>query len=227
MVFLPEGYCIDSTEVTRGQYQAWLDSNPFTDGQRSECAFNTDFAPDAHCMGQADPSADCPSHPVVCVDWCDANAYCQAVGKRLCGKIGGGAYPFYDLKNMGQSQWYQACISGGANNIYPYGNTYRASACNGRDYQESLHPGRFTTVPVASMPQCQSAILGYQGVFDLSGNVEELQDSCDAGGEYTGLDCETRGGYFFHADMFLDCSQSFSQPIQIGSSEIGFRCCFP
>ena len=28
MVKLPEGYCIDSTEVTRAQYAAWLATNP-------------------------------------------------------------------------------------------------------------------------------------------------------------------------------------------------------
>jgi hypothetical protein len=28
--------------------------------------------------------------PITNVDWCDAYAYCAGIGKRLCGKIGGG-----------------------------------------------------------------------------------------------------------------------------------------
>ncbi len=47
MVRLPEGYCIDSTEVTRAQYQAWLSSAPSTTGQVSHCGWNTSFTPDA------------------------------------------------------------------------------------------------------------------------------------------------------------------------------------
>jgi sulfatase modifying factor 1 len=46
MVRLPEGYCIDGTEVTRAQYQEWLNTSPSTAGQISDCAWNTTFIPD-------------------------------------------------------------------------------------------------------------------------------------------------------------------------------------
>jgi hypothetical protein len=50
----------------------------------------------------------------VCVDWCDAHAYCKPVGKRLCGKIGGGPNLYADYASASSSEWYRACSSGGS-----------------------------------------------------------------------------------------------------------------
>ena len=111
MVMLPEGYCIDSTEVTRAQYQTWLDTNPPTSGQGFDCDWNTSYAPDADCMNAAEVcSTGCDAHPQVCVDWCDAYAYCRAVGKRLCGKIGGGANGYDDSNDASLSQWFNSVL---------------------------------------------------------------------------------------------------------------------
>lgn len=59
MVALPAGYCIDSTEVTRGQYQAWLDSSPSLD-QNSTCAWKPSFESESDCM-EAAQYCDLPS----------------------------------------------------------------------------------------------------------------------------------------------------------------------
>jgi Sulfatase-modifying factor enzyme 1 len=109
------GYSIDSTEVTRSQYEAWLGTNPSTIGQVSACSWNTAFTPDANCMGGACQGAECVTHPQVCADWCDAYAYCKGVGKRLCGRIGGGPNSWDDYADASTSQWYSACTSGGQN----------------------------------------------------------------------------------------------------------------
>jgi len=110
MVRLPQGYCIDTTEVTRAHYSAWLATTPSTALQIAECSWNTSFAPNPSCMTTASVcQSNCSDHPQVCVDWCDAYSYCQAMGKRLCGKLGGGSNAFADYASASLSQWYSAC----------------------------------------------------------------------------------------------------------------------
>src|SRR5688572_27587004 len=77
-------FCIDSTEVTREQYGAFLSTLPVSTHPR--CAFNTSFVPTRRWP--ATPTTT--KHPVVGVDWCDAWQYCVSVGKKLCGAIAGG-----------------------------------------------------------------------------------------------------------------------------------------
>lgn len=217
LVTVTGGYAIDATEVTRGQYEAWLNGSPSTSGQPLYCSWNTSFT----------PSCDWPpgakgQYPVDCVDWCDAYAYCAAVGKRLCGKIGGGANAYSDFADATRDQWYNACSSGGQD-VYPYGDTYNAQACNGED------KGVGAAEAVGSLSTCQSLVSGYTGVYDLSGNMHEWEDSCSGSSGSTDL-CRLRGGAFtYQYDSTLRCDYD-----SIGghkrddhSAYIGFRCCAP
>src|ERR1700690_177806 len=134
MVALPMhlGYCIDSTEVTQGQYKAWLDSGPYVASQSGIClSTNNSFTPTTTWP----PTAATLNLPVVGVDWCDAFRYCAAAGKRLCGNIAGGSNGYNNYNDPTQSQWYAACTSNGAITAhgYPYSNTYSGSTCNGVD----------------------------------------------------------------------------------------------
>lgn len=165
MVEVPGGYCIDSTEVSRIQYADWLATDPSFADQPTFCSWNDDYDPNC-----AWPPGDDPDLPVVCVDWCDAHAYCKGVGKRLCGKIGGGANPYADYADTTKSEWFAACSRGGSK-TYTWGNAYNAEACNGGELSTDHVP-----VAVGSLSTCQS----YAGVYDLSGNVWEWVDSCDA-----------------------------------------------
>ena len=87
------GYGIDATETTRGQYAAWLATEPDVLQQPAYNAWNTTFEPgtDPSCVLNASPDS-----PIVCVDHGDAEAYCSGVGKRLCE----------------ESRWYDACVGG-------------------------------------------------------------------------------------------------------------------
>ncbi|MBI5535604.1 MAG: SUMF1/EgtB/PvdO family nonheme iron enzyme [Deltaproteobacteria bacterium] len=216
LVPIAGGYSIDATEVTRAQYAAWLGTNPTTGGQLPACSWKAGV--DAFKPRCVWPPATEGDHPVVCVDWCDADAYCKAVGKRLCGKIGGGSNGYDDYADATKSEWFNACSSNDVND-YPYGDTYDGQKCNGSDKSSS-------TVPVGSLTGCQSLIGGYAGVYDLSGNVFELEDSCTATtGQFDW--CRVRGGAVIYDAPFLRCDYSnvlaFNRTTY--AAWLGFRCC--
>jgi len=162
------------------------------------------------------------SHPVVCVDWCDAYAYCKGVGKRLCGSIGGGSNPYEDFADPTASQWYAACSSGGLFD-YPYGDTYDDQACNCGDM------GMGTSVAVESLPGCQSLLPDYDGVFDMSGNVWEWEDSCQVTDAGPTNSCRARGGSFYSTNTatLVTCGYANAYDRFIHFDRLGFRCCNP
>jgi formylglycine-generating enzyme required for sulfatase activity len=157
------------------------------------------------------------NHPMVCVDWCDAYAYCQAVGKRLCGRIGGGPVEFNAAVDPTQSQWHHACVSGTANYTRTYGDAYEPLSCNGEDYPAASG----STTEVGSLEMCQSAVPDYEGVFDLNGNVYEWEDSCYSGG------CRTRGGAYGSSGAYFSCDVFAYLRRDYVLEMTGFRCCSP
>ncbi len=202
-------FCIDRTEVTAGQYQRFIEALD---------AGATATLPPA-CAGKVafqatSPYPDAgPDLPVVSVDWCDAYAYCAWVGKRLCGKIGGGPTNADASAVESTDQWFAACSFSGAHQ-YPYGATYLPGACNGLDYDAGV------PLRVASLAQC---VGGYQGLFDMSGNVLEWVDSCQ--GPLATDPCRLRGGSFVDFDTRLRCDSDRSAGRATAYSYIGFRCC--
>jgi len=218
-VELPVGFRIDRTEVTRDQYQSWLARRPDLSAQPAACSWNTSFAPDATCLESFDNAVcegpDCQDHPQVCVDWCDARAYCEGVGKRLCGRIGGGSNAFDAYADPSASQWYAACSASGWKQ-FPFGQG--STACN------TIDLGLGTTTPVGSLPDCQPGMDGYQGVMDLGGNAWEWEDSCQS--DTNGDDfCHVRGGSFNSAEETLACADAHAYPRSMTSFYVGFRCC--
>lgn len=216
MVRLPEGFCIDKTEVTRAQYQAWLATSPEAPKQTAECSENDDFTPAC-----AWPPAGEANLPVVCVDWCDAKAFCEAAGKRLCGRIGGGAVSFEKYDDPAVSEWHAACTSGGKYE-YPYGATLDTKTCRGGDAEDYTTWGQ---VPVGSLAGCHSPDATYQDVLDLSGNAAEWENACDGDGSEAG--CHIRGGSFEHNEHGLRCAMArdLHWPRMRAVAAVGFRCC--
>jgi sulfatase modifying factor 1 len=152
------------------------------------------------------------------VDQCDALAYCSAVGKRLCGRIGGGS-DWFDPDDPTQSQWHHACTSGGVN-AFTYGNAPATGACN--DYL-SFGP---STVPVGSLPGCESPLGEYAGVFDLIGNVEEWEDNSSTDGGATDI-FQPRGLSFGMGAAMPACASDSYASRDEPADLRGFRCCVP
>jgi len=109
-------------------------------------------------------------------------------------------------------------------NDSPYGDTYSGNTCNGGD-----NAGIGRTVPVASMAGCQPPGGGYAGVYDLSGNVWEWEDSYNGN---TGPNdyCRFRGGGFDDhygvVDYNLRCDNAYYLDRDYNLfDDIGIRCC--
>ena len=219
-----QNYSIDVTEVTKTQYDLWLATNPALPASTdASCGYVTSYAE----QGTGYTGTDAGHHPVRYVDWCDAYAYCKGVGKRLCGAIGGGSVDYSaGYKDATQSQWYRACSFAGAN-TYPYGNTYQATYCNGSDY------GAGQTVAVGSLASCVTPTTDFAGVYDLSGNVDEWEDSCNGSGQ--SASCHLHGGAFegnSSTNDYLTCGDDIYAGRYIARSNVlygvvGFRCCSP
>jgi formylglycine-generating enzyme required for sulfatase activity len=223
MVKVPFGdagfYCVDSTETTLDEYGAFVDAAdpPAAGSQVAACAWNASFKPPGWGNGTVG------NRPVGGLDWCDAYAYCKWAGKRLCGRIGGGALDPNGATNAGEGQWFTACTRNGAR-AYPYGASYEAGVCVGRDWM----PMPQGPEPVGKATAC---VGGYDGIFDMSGNVEELIDSCLPdklcdGGPECEL-CIMMGGGWANRGTDMSCSYE-NQVLRKGQyDDNGVRCCWP
>jgi formylglycine-generating enzyme required for sulfatase activity len=237
-------YCIESTEVTNARYREFLHD---LDGSVLKvppdvCGWKTSHAPYISLDGG-------DSLPVLGVDWCDAYAYCAWKGRRLCGAVNGGAID-PDKRDSNLDQWFAACAKDTDNQTFPYGYVFDVTACADCNPDAGCDPdaSSLTSHPAdaGSMPACEGA---YDGLFDMSGNASEWEDSCEDAGVLPDASddggapikdprydlCHHRGGsYLFprNGATALQCLACVSKYCKAASEarknrprDTGVRCC--
>jgi formylglycine-generating enzyme len=214
-------FCIDATEVTRGQYLEFVAalSGGAAVSQPQQCIWNEEFLSD-----NWNPDGQSDDHPMTHVDWCDAFAYCAWAGKRLCRGVNGESliyrsweileHPDFDPMT---SEWYRACSGDGAYR-FGYGNDEDPDAC------PNLTDSPLETAPVTGMPGCRSPVPGLEELVAMSGNANEWEDACE--GNLGASDpCLLRGGTFITKPSEQACGIARGAGRALADNRTGVRCC--
>jgi len=208
-------------EVSLAQYVAFLNAlgpnSHLTGCQATRCAYLASetessvitFDGTSYSLVTPDFYAN---YPATNVTWYGAQAYCEALGRRL----------------PTEAEWERAA-RGSEARLYPWGNTFNVAFANS---SQSANGG---TQPVSAYLQGLSPY----GLYNMAGNVQEwVADWYDSGyyaraatgsainppGPATGLAKVTRGGSWDTAPIFLRTVHRRSENPVTGTSAIGFRC---
>ena len=141
------------------------------------------------------------THPMNCVDWNQATAYCGAQGKRL----------------PTEQEWEWAARGQEKATIYPWGNDEPGGQlCWGGEGGNPKIGDHTSTCPVGSYPRGDAP----GGIHDLAGNVWEWTSSA-----YDGTSRVDRGGSWSWAlaEFFHAAARVADKPAD-RSADLGFRC---
>jgi len=234
----PKGnpYCIDSREVTQGEFFEFLDqflesptvsSQPKADAGKwpepTGCEWNTSLLPPylaEPCYSLA-PLAfsrknEHPDYPVACVNWCSAASYCLWAGKRLCGRIGGGSLKAAEVADPSLGEWNNACIQGGTTS-YGYGDSVKSDLPSPGNLYNGKDP-----LPADSASQCRGTNPPFDKIQGIGCNVAEWQDDCETGSYATA--CAVQA-FAVSGEPEGRCDSRFAALQRDNDIRIGFRCC--
>lgn len=221
MSLVPSGFCVDNTEVTKAQYQEFLDANTVLDTS-GRCGFNTTY----QAVGYVWNATMDPDQAVAGVDWCDARDFCAWAGKRLCGRIGGGSLGYTEHASN-EAQWYMACSQGGLRR-FSYGTASADDPVSGRCYLDIADSTTGNQAVVGTHPDCK--LVG-TNVVDMLGNVQEWTDACETSAADAADDlCKVVGGVWYFGSSYSDCdffdpSGGMGISRSVTEKHTGFRCC--
>jgi len=142
-----KSYAIDKYEVTSDSYKKCVDAGKCTNDNVAEPKYKM-VSDDPACNLGAEGKGD---HPMNCVNWYGAKAYCEWLGKRL----------------PTEAEWEKAA-RGTLGKVYPWGN--EEATC---DFAVmSGGPSNCIAAGTMSVGLKPSGVSPY-GVYDMSGNVSE------------------------------------------------------
>jgi formylglycine-generating enzyme required for sulfatase activity len=178
-------FVMDRTEVTVAAYAACVASGKCTPADKGGSC-------NAGVAGRE-------SHPINCVDWNQADAYCKAQGLRL----------------PTEEEWEHAA-TGGDGRAYPWGDAAPSNQlCWNGEGNDQGRGNRKSTCAVGSYPKGRSPL----GLDDMSGNVWEWTSSARGDGRVN------RGGSWYGGgpSAFRSAYRSRNVPTN-QSVYLGFRC---
>ncbi|NUP12749.1 MAG: SUMF1/EgtB/PvdO family nonheme iron enzyme [Polyangiaceae bacterium] len=161
-------YCIEKTEVSVAQYKKCVDAGKCKTRTDSGGGDMVDFETKMQTPQCNYAHSDRQDHPMNCVDWADANAYCAWAGRRL----------------PSEAEW-ELAARGPDGRELPWGNgnpsAKHLNAC-GQECRETFGKGAKEwdvlfadkdgwagTAPIGTFPEGASAV----GALDMAGNVGE------------------------------------------------------
>ena len=176
-VRLSQDYFLSQFEVTVGQFRRFVEATNYK--TEAESGKGQALAVAVDGKGKAQPGATWRQpgfeqrldHPVVCVSWHDARAFCDWLNREDKQKPRGLVY-----RLPTEAEW--ECAAGGPDSAqYPWGNEWDAARCNAADKRAALNyghrnidDGHARTAPVGSYsPRGDSPF----GLADMVGNVCE------------------------------------------------------
>jgi serine/threonine-protein kinase len=220
------GYCIDKTEVTVKAYETCATEKGCTAVALTVNGPNRGWT--QYCNDDKHPD-----HPINCVDWNQAVAYCTWAGKRL----------------PTEAEWEYAA-RGSDGRTYPWGDQAPSAkllnACGTeciKGVQSSdpsansqtmynMDDGWVSTAPVGSFPAGASPF----GVLDMAGNVYEWtadrygvysdKSASNPQGPKTGKSRVTRGGGWlsYNPDAEIRATSRIADTPSMRRVRLGFRC---
>jgi formylglycine-generating enzyme required for sulfatase activity len=197
MILIPAGSFLMGDEKQSVHVDAfYIDKYPVTNAEYAKFVEATGHSPPPHWeeTGGTYPP-DMASHPVVFVNWFDAQDYAAWAGKRL----------------LTEDEWEKAA-RGTDGRVYPWGDWFDKAMCNASE------AGTGGTTPVGKYSPLGDS--PYK-VCDMAGNVWEWTATNWTPGSSSKVQ---RGGSFINRGSYARCAYRYLGVPEPQTPNVGFRC---